>query len=571
MINSMSNRSFAWLSGTLIMAIVVVAVILQHSQEVSNAFIFLKWAAIGIALISILYGLYQIYHRVMMRRLERLRAQAEIEQVETNKWVAEQTLLGSQQIEHDRIKLEQMKLQLEHERLMIAAQWQNQYVAVPEGHTVVFREEMPGMTAIRSPRVPVNQQIGEGKGANANMGNVIPANYPAPIDFAQVLTTFRPTPDAIYLLNTTDDPITVPMGKVCHVGIGGPTGGGKTNITRMITSQIQACDGIVYMANPNYNPVKLNSGHIEDWRPIVRRLKAPVARDIKDIKKLLDQFLTVFERRKLEADRSIRRGADIFLVVCELPAIIAQDRDTAEPIGRLLREARQYGIHVISEFQDALVSTIGGNSGVRENYRTGYYSGGDLKTAQILLDLEKGQRVDEEGIGQKGAVYLRCESTKAISGRVPFFSNKAMYDLLGYPPDPMPDTIIVSEDQIPETFWTLAQDGRYIPPALGASSGIVESTIQTRQDERDTPEEFPAVGEYQARSTGPLNALSERSDATVEDDYPRLTDMQVAQFKALYKIRSNIDFCLKEVKAGSAYRQHARALVEDMKNEAGRA
>ena len=444
---------------------------------------------------------------------------------------------------------------------MLAAQWQTQHAIVPEGQTAIFADQNRAYIPIQSPRTP--QIAASTLARDEKQAVTIDAMYPEPQDFVQILATFRPCADAIFLMDTVDRPVLVPMGKVCHVGLGGPTGGGKTNTTRLLVSQLLACDAPMYMANPNYNPVKLNGEHIEDWRPIVRKLAAPVARDINDIISLLETFLDQFEKRKREADHSIKRGADLFLILCELPAIIAQDKSAAEIITRLLREARQYGIHIISEFQDALVSTIGGSSGARENYRTGYYFGGDLKTAQILLDLAKGERIEEEGIGQKGAVYLRCDSKKARAGRVPYFSNQALYMLLGTPPDPMPDRPIVDADDIPETFYALDATGRYIDPTSGKAVTVIDSTIQTRPEMSDTPDEIAAVHRDQTRYTGPLNALLEHLDVT---SVKRLDAVQVAAFKAAYQTKQNMDEALRRAGVGSSYRDHAREIIQEMKS-----
>jgi hypothetical protein len=120
--------------------------------------------------------------------------------------------------------------------------------------------------------------------------------------------------------------------------------------------------------------------------------------------------------------------------------------DAVKTINRLLRQARQYGIHVLAEYQDAHVKTIGGNSGTRSNYGTTFFLGGDFTTAKAMLGLPDGAKFDTTGLGKDGAVYLKSHSHNVVPGRVPFFSNKALYMLLGFPEDPVTDEIVSEED-----------------------------------------------------------------------------------------------------------------------------
>lgn len=556
-----SNKTLFVLAGSLIMAAAVVAVVLQHMKEINNALGYAMWAAVALAILAALYGIYRLWHVEHLRSLDRKERQHEVSH--KHQQALEQQYRASLLEEETKSRKKSREMMDETLLMMRAASINGLSVNMEYGNDGTIKR----FQTIAPQQILAKTSVQELAAAQQQIASPDTA-FPAPHDFTSVLQSFRPTAQSIYMLSTVDAPVTVPMSKVCHVGIGGNTGAGKTNITRMLTAQILYCRGQVYMANPNYNPVKLNGEHVEDWRPIVRLLQKPVARDINDINKLLITFLKVFEERKKQADQSLRRGADMFLVLCELPAMIAQDTkemDITTKITRLLREARQYGIHVISEFQDALVSTIGGSSGSRENYNTGYYGGGDAKTATILLNLPKGEKVSEEGIGYKGSVYLRCESTKARAGRVPFFSNQALYELLGPPPDPMTDEVIYDESETPETFFTLSPDGRYVPPASHAYSSVVDSTIETRSGERETPRSFPIATGYQSRFTDPLDELVDATDATTEDSFPRFSEIQEAQFKVAYKLRPNIDACLSSIHVGTQYRQHAREIVAELK------
>lgn len=411
----------------------------------------------------------------------------------------------------------------------------------------VHNPYMKGVTKIQE--VPSQQQIEAPR-------------FPQPRDFAEILSSFMPNENSIFLLDTLQGPITVPMHDVCHVALGGPTGGGKTNTTRLLAAQILASGGLMYMANPNFAPVKLNQNRLEDWRPIAARLQEPPAREIDEIQALLERFMKLFEERRRQEQISPRRGKDVYLILGEWPAIVARWKEAPQILGMLLRESRQYGIHVISEFQDALVSTIGGNSGVRENYRTAYYFGGDLNTAKVLLDLPKGEKIDDTGLGSMGAVYLRSKANKAAPGRVPMFSNRSLYALLGMPPDPVGDDFITSMDQVPDEFMPFVE------------SNLVTSGDQDlRQDEsnfqkyfharNDEPHDDPLSSMNTQSLSAQENAVDEPVDGAQGTQNERyvLDSVKTELFIVAYKITGNIDESLKYAGAHTGYRAHARQIL----------
>ena len=280
--------------------------------------------------------------------------------------------------------------------------------------------------------------------------NVTPSRFPEPQDMAEIIERgFKPSRESILLMNTINGYATEKISKLHYIGLGGSSGRGKTNTTRLITSQLLACGAKVYMVNPNFAPIKHNGNRLEDWRPIAAKLQEPVARNADDIERLLNHFMKTFEERREREQLTPKRGTDLFLVLGEWPVIVEECPDAVKIIGRLLRQARQYGIHVIAEFQDALIETIKGNSGTRANYGTAYFFGGDTTTAKTLLSLPDGVKIDNTGLGDKGAVYLKSFSSQAVPGRVPFFSNKALYMLLGCIGEPVTDEL-VDEDEFYE-------------------------------------------------------------------------------------------------------------------------
>lgn len=403
--------------------------------------------------------------------------------------------------------------------------------------------------------------------------------FPDPRNFEQI--NFRPTPDAIYLADSVNGTITEPINRLTHIGLAGPTGGGKTNFTRLLTAQILFCKAEVYLASPNFAPVKLNQNHLEDWRPIMRWLKYPPAQDETDIAKLIESFLRLFEARKKQEQISPRREKDVFLILGEWPGIAKRVPDAPEKVGLLLRESRQYGIHVLTEIQDALVKTTQIDTGMVENLRTGGYFGGDKTTAKRILSLKPGQDITEEGLGKMGALWLRSYTHGLNAARVPLFTNKALYDMLGYPPDPVPDSEIWDNNQIPERYASYTevetrsvmyrepQEKRiYVMPDLAPNSRIIDATMPD-----------PAgIG----RNTGPLinNAVTqpvERSGLVGTPTGPEvpgmgpddltLTDEQAEELIRLYSKFGNIKTCLRAMNSGrglgNRYAKHASYILKN--------
>jgi hypothetical protein len=337
------------------------------------------------------------------------------------------------------------------------------------------------------------------------------------------------------------------------VGLGGKTGSGKTNATRLITAQLLADEvqATVYLATPNFSQVKLNGHRIEDWRPIVQRLAEPPAVEKEEIADLLNRFLEVFERRRRLERQTLRRQRDIFLVLGEWPAIVARVKDAPDILNLLLREARQYGVHVVTEMQDTLVKTIGLSSGARENLRTGLYYGGDLNTAKVLLNLKAGESVNERGLGQKGAVYVRTFTDPPVPGRIPFFSNQALYLLLGTPPDPMRDEEMDDESQIPETYSQVDEQGRYV------EGGAL--ILPQEGDRAKTPQSFAIPGLSMSPRT--VDASRERTAGPLASQL--LDPLQVELFVTAYEITGNMDKSLERAGANTRFREHARQIIRE--------
>lgn len=270
-------------------------------------------------------------------------------------------------------------------------------------------------------------------------------SLPSPYDFVAELQDWKPAPNSIFLARGASGRITVPLDRLWHLALTGPTGGGKSTILRLILTQLLFLNMECILCDINYAPIKRGI----DWRPIASRLSRPVVRDIDDMYEVTDQLA----RGELEArrDREFNGepvGEPIYLAIEELPAVVGEKPEIMKPIAKLLRESRQYGIYFFGATQDMLVKTLGTSSGVRECFRTGYYTGGDQRSASIILDLQSGQKIDEEGLGVDGLVYLKTVVHPASKVRIPLASNNATYYLLGEVENDVHDSTYRHSDRV---------------------------------------------------------------------------------------------------------------------------
>lgn len=267
-----------------------------------------------------------------------------------------------------------------------------------------------------------------------------PQALPAPalpagtVDLTTFLTDWRPSIDSILLaVGPGGARYTVHARDLCHVALAGATGGGKSNIMRLLIAQLQAAGARVCLADPHYTPLDMESG--DDWRAIAQRLYRAPAVTAAEIGALLDWLAADELPRRLDARRMQQPvGPPLFLAIDELPAITADVKDAHTQMGRILREGRKVNLLLVTSAQDWLVKSVGGTGAVRDNFRTSYYVGGDPTSARVLLDVTG--RVDDGQLGA-GLAFLRSRATPtAALVRVPLATNGAISGLLPAPRSP---------------------------------------------------------------------------------------------------------------------------------------
>jgi hypothetical protein len=359
--------------------------------------------------------------------------------------------------------------------------------------------------------------------------------------FSSVLETFTPTLDRIFLgeKEGTGEPIFVAAENLCHVATAGNTGGGKTNIQRLLMMQLCKAGAQVLLLNPHYTRYDL--AHDEDWTPYEPHLvyDPMECRSYDSIEFYLRYIAETLLPERLDRYAHSRPlGKPYFLVLDELPAIVRHVKIAAPALREILEQGRKVGIFLITAAQDFLISTIapGGSGGsIRECYRTAYYAGGDAQTARTLLDLERGKsgEVPETRLG-KGLVMLRCAGSsnckQATLVRVPYVDNAALYRLLGpstFQPEPEP----TETDRLPD-----------LPTA--PRSAVQYQSVQVSGQREVTTEPVPTL----ARGQGKTRAA------------PR----ELVQAQALLRLRPGMTYRELGAKMGLSD-EDARALYLELK------
>jgi hypothetical protein len=255
-----------------------------------------------------------------------------------------------------------------------------------------------------------------------------PLALPGVTDFADI--GHAPTMQSILLgLGAGGERITVPVKSLWHIALAGPTGNGKSNIARLVVAQLQALGAQVCVGDPKWT--EYDAEQDEDWRPIAARLARDPAYKAADIAKLLGWAAGELERR-LEMRRAQQKlGPPIFLYLDELPWIASHVKDAEAHIGELVRVGRGVGLFLLVGAQDMLAKSVS-LSAERDNFRTGFYLGGDRKTGSVLLGLPQREISEPDGVG---VAWLRSAATTPPQlVRVPYASNQAVRGLLATAP-----------------------------------------------------------------------------------------------------------------------------------------
>jgi hypothetical protein len=305
---------------------------------------------------------------------------------------------------------------------------------------------------------------------------------------------FVPTTERIYIGTARDGrPIFSSVENLQHIAIAGKTGNGKSSIERLLMAQLCYVGASVLLLNPHYTRYDLKSG--EDWTPIESFLKFDPMECVGSYEAIAHYLREVTQKllpwRLNQRAHSKPWGDPIFIVIDELPSIVRRIPDAPEYLRTILEEGRKVGIYLISAAHDFLVRTISpkdGGGSIRGCYNLVYYLGGDMTTAQVLLNVDSRQ-VPENELG-KGAVMVRCgtapDAQTPIRASVPFLDNQALYMLLGpstYDPHAEDERPHTMEDVIPVyvAASSMLPTRAAMPIALATSAARQTSTHYSQQ------------------------------------------------------------------------------------------
>lgn len=319
----------------------------------------------------------------------------------------------------------------------------------------------------------------------------VPGGLPGAVDLSTL--GYQPSYDHILLALDDLGQITVSVPDLCHVALLGSTGGGKTNLMRLILPQLQKIGASVILADPHFAPIDPENG--DDWRPIADRLIHAPAISAVAIDAELSFMLDELERRLEKRRNNEPVGVPLFFAFDELPIICDMIKDAPARMGKLLREGRKVHLLTIGASQSMLVKEIGGSSTVRDQYRTAFYVGGDRKSAAAILDIPE-RAIDDGPLG-KGVVLLRSKSTQpARLVRVPLVSNASLYQLLGAHQAPQ----IAPTEPLPMGFHPAPKPQGAEGAAVGAVEGATHSAPSSASGSAPalTPEAARALALIQA-------------------------------------------------------------------------
>jgi Helicase HerA, central domain len=287
--------------------------------------------------------------------------------------------------------------------------------------------------------------------------------------FSSLLTSFRPSLQYIYLASLPDGtPVCCAAKDLCHVAIAGSTGHGKSSITRLLMSQLCCAGASVLLLDPHYTRYDVETG--DDWTPFTPYLvyDPMECRKYSVIEHYLRQIATVMIPQRLERRANAQKtGKPYFVVLDELPDIVAHIKGASGYLATILRQGRKVGVFVISASQGFLIKTIfpEGDSAVRDCYQTAYDVGGDARSSLALLGIPAAKMPDVR-LG-KGTVMLRHGEHPARLARVPLTDNAALYRLLG-PSTYVPETGDEDDDLFLEHRSPLQQSVPMLPQRTAA-------------------------------------------------------------------------------------------------------
>ncbi len=288
---------------------------------------------------------------------------------------------------------------------------------------------------------------------------IVPPAY----DLLPVLRNFPLAEDNIFLgIDSEKQYLTCdPRVELCHGAFNAVSGRGKTILVRGLETQILKVGHEVIHADIKFSLVDEKGN---DYRPIARHLinqgdipglALPHLLLREDhIVQLIEWLATTELTRRLAMyARGDHSYSVLFVFLEELAYLVGIYKHLGPMIARLLNVGRSLGIKVFAVAQNFQVQNLKLNSGMRENFESAWFLGGDIHSGAALLDMTRAQLetlLAENDIRLGKGVSLFRNNAVAYDARVlrtGMASNDFVYHFLGQADGfTLPDYILPSLD-----------------------------------------------------------------------------------------------------------------------------
>ena len=559
MIEQLSDRTKLYVIGGASFTIAVLALMIQNAQMISQALLWIGILLAVLAALFVVYVLYSVYHKFSMHRLDREYKKAQVEQLRID------THNDSR-----RLDIEQLKLQLEHQRLMMAADWQARHTIVPAGHVLAVRGTEDIVT-VQAPHTPQLLKAGTQliPQSGEQTGEIIP-DAPSFKQMAHLISNER-----MPLCWTAEGPAFGTVLDLLSMAVTGKPGRGKTTALMYYVCMLLSNGAEVVIWDPHAAMAELSvlnnqplQGMPETARVVYLDRKEDIIASIPDV---LGEFESRDELYRPHAEDGTvvtRKVKHPFLLLAdELPVLADFDKELAEKhkflkkqnydpfdefvapslievIRKCVLEARKWNCYFIGSGQSFDAQIL--PTRVTENLssRIVFYSSDRRARMSGLETPAIKELMPIVGRAGPGVMVFDCSRfEKPVIGRIPQMSIEDMLDYVGVSP-----------------LQGFAAQERPVRQPLDTDEDVFSTRSQALYNESTEP-----VQAFVERNTGALEKLTnepvEPTHETHEPAYPVMSDLQVELFAVAYKLTQNIDESLKNAGCNTRYRQHAREII----------
>lgn len=504
----MNNKMLLWLVAIIMSCVVAIAVLIMSTVT-------LLYVSVIVAVLSTLgplYLTYLIWHHVHLRHLERAKLAAEVRHQESLTWQAEQSLLHNQQMERDRLILEA-----------------NRHI-LPPGHRSIIVDSVHGYIQFDNPNHHSVRQIKPAQEDETTISelptNVLYDDIRHLIPRSHILVGMR-----------SDGVDTKEEGVGACVWIVGLSGTGKTTTTVLRVEERSEKEHLFLGIDPHwFKPDSLTNAVVGYAHKFIK----PMARHEDEIADILHTFHNEFKARK--AGQRSQPWQKITLIIDEVGSLMDTTDEIEEENAKLIKSiARICG-------QEARNFNMGGIFISQQATGLAW-----LRKLALMVIVHQLLMMSERLIACNGNAEVARDMDIWPIGRTYVYG-------VGFQDGP----------RTVQQPYIKVSTGRTIDAIADASSDAdleaISEHLLTRQYEKEITQNTQKIQGYMTRQTGPLSGVVEQLEGTSDGrDFPHLDREQEVQFRALYRVRQNIDFCLSKVGGSSRHREHARAIIADMK------